>query len=98
MKLLTYLCVVLQVLDGLLTYCGVTFLPWGINAEGNPLLKHMMITIGVIPALILFKSFAIFFIFNIHRAGASWLFMLIVFGIYSFVVIAWIFLLFPLIA
>jgi hypothetical protein len=50
----------LQVMDGFLTAWGVSF--HGISAEGNPLIRTLMESIGTIPALIFVKSFAIIII------------------------------------
>lgn len=45
---------VLQLLDGVLTYAGVTSL--GLEAEGNPLLRYFMAQAGPAEALIYVKS------------------------------------------
>lgn len=47
----------LQVLDGVLTGIGISH--FGIHAEGNILLRFLMIEIGHIPALVIAKSIAI---------------------------------------
>lgn len=47
----------LQVLDGVLTAIGVTHL--GTAAEGNVLIRHLMQSIGALPALAIVKGFAI---------------------------------------
>lgn len=45
--------VALQLLDGILTLSGaVTF---GVSAEGNPILRQLMYSIGLVPALVLTK-------------------------------------------
>jgi hypothetical protein len=49
--------IILQVLDGLLTYTGISF--YGTHLEGNPVLKSIMDTIGAGPTLILAKGLAI---------------------------------------
>lgn len=48
---------VLQVLDGVLTASGVSF--FGMQAEGNMLIRVAMEQLGAIPALVLLKSIAI---------------------------------------
>lgn len=53
-----YLLVFLNILDAILTTIGMNRL--GLEAEGNPLLYHLMTRIGVIPALVLVKGFVIF--------------------------------------
>jgi hypothetical protein len=47
----------IQIADGVLTGIGVA--NFGVEAEGNPLLKSLMIQIGYIPALIITKGLAI---------------------------------------
>jgi hypothetical protein len=51
-----FLCV-LQAADGLLTSVGMA--RFGTSMEGNPLLRHLMETLGHIPALTLVKALAI---------------------------------------
>jgi len=48
---------VLQIADGCLTSIGVS--RFGIEAEGNPLLRGLMVQFGHIPTLALVKCFAI---------------------------------------
>jgi hypothetical protein len=47
----------LQIFDGFLTWLGVS--RFGINFEGNPLLRNMMISIGTEQALVITKITAI---------------------------------------
>jgi hypothetical protein len=49
--------IVLQVLDGVFTYIGV--LHYGIEIEGNPLVRNTFLAIGAAPTLLLFKGSAI---------------------------------------
>src|SRR3989344_7958161 len=51
--------IVLQVLDGILTYCGITHTSLGLDYEGNYLLVLLAIKVGVSTALILFKGVSI---------------------------------------
>jgi hypothetical protein len=54
---LIYTHILLQILDGLLTYFGM--LRFGVEYEGNPLINFTMETIGVAPALILYKGIGV---------------------------------------
>lgn len=47
----------LQIADGILTAIGI--FKFGVHAEGNPLLKSLMVAIGPVEALIVVKSIAI---------------------------------------
>lgn len=47
---------ILQVLDGILTAVGVSL--HGVDMEGNPLIRGLMVAVGPIPALIFVKSLA----------------------------------------
>lgn len=49
--------ILLQIFDGILTGLGMNF--FGTDMEGNVLLRTMMHTLGVVPALLVVKSFAI---------------------------------------
>lgn len=49
--------ILLQVLDGVLTACGVHI--YGVEREGNPLLKALMHEFGFLQALFIAKSFSI---------------------------------------
>lgn len=90
MKLLTLLCVLLQVADGILTGYGVTVLPAGLEAEGNTIVKEAMYSLGVIPALVLIKSAGIFAVIFMYRIKTCVEVMFCVFGFYSLVVVVWI--------
>lgn len=59
LRFIIFQLIFLQFLDGYLTYLGVSSL--GIDMEGNLLLKSLMESIGVVPALLIFKGIAIFF-------------------------------------
>ncbi len=48
------LLVLLQLLDGILTATGVG--TYGLQAEGNPMLRALMELVGAIPALLITKS------------------------------------------
>lgn len=61
--------VVVQVLDGYLTYRGIHDLGMGVEIEGNPLVAFAMSALGVRLALVLIKAFATAcgFILHTHR-------------------------------
>jgi hypothetical protein len=65
--------VTLQVLDGILTYAGMS--TFGLRAEGNPLLRGLMKLVGVLPAIAITKDACIAVIMTLcaqaHRI--SWL-------------------------
>jgi hypothetical protein len=67
------LIIALQILDGLLTLTGTYTL--GINAEGNPLLKSLMLSIGLVPALLLTKGLCVGIVLTLYlKARAiTWL-------------------------
>ena len=50
---LALILVVFQILDGALTYSGMS--TFGLRAEGNPLLRNFMELVGVLPAIALTK-------------------------------------------
>jgi len=50
------LFVLLQFLDGLLTYVGMTL---GVDGEGNPPIASLMSFIGIGPALLLIKTISV---------------------------------------
>ncbi len=52
--------ILLQILDGMLTAIGVS--SFGIAAEGNPFIRHLMDQFGYLPALIFVKTIAVFII------------------------------------
>ncbi len=62
-KILGLLLIAIQVLDGLLTAAGV--LNWGTAAEGNYLIRTLMDSIGLVPALIVVKSLAILIVLTL---------------------------------
>lgn len=64
---LILLCVVLQILDGTLTAIGLSIFPEGIDAEGNPLVKWIMVQIGIIPGLLILKSIAVLILLRVRR-------------------------------
>lgn len=94
MKLLTILCVLLQVIDGILTWYGVTTLPMRLDAEGNILVKTAMQAIGVIPALFLIKSFGIAITLKLYQIQSSKIILSVICGIYTISAIFWIIALF----
>ena len=59
---------VLQIVDGILTAHGLTI--FGVESEGNALLRTLMHYIGIAPTLLLAKSLAIAVIFSVCRYGA----------------------------
>lgn len=80
-------------MDGILTAYGVYTLPMGTEAEGNVILKHCMQYIGIVPAIILFKSLGIFITIQVRHLCCSWLPLFFVCGIYTVVDVSWIFIL-----
>ncbi len=82
---LTVVLVVLQILDGILTYAGMS--TFGLRAEGNPLLRSLMSIVGIIPAIAITKASCIAVIMALcaqaHRI--SWLPVALTFiaGIYA---------------
>jgi len=98
---LLYTLLICQPLDGILTYMGVS--RWGIIAEGNPLIRSSMGSIGIIPAILLFKIIAfilaLFFIFykDFFFNGSIKLADILLFfisNLYIIVVVIWIYVLF----
>lgn len=73
MPLITSALVILQVLDGALTYSGMR--TFGLAAEGNPLLRGLMNTMGILPGIALMKMVCIAIVLALcaqaHRI--SWL-------------------------
>jgi hypothetical protein len=55
--ILSSLLVALQIADLVLTAVGVSL--FGVNAEGNPLIRGLMQHMGILPALVIVKSVAI---------------------------------------
>lgn len=69
---------IFQILDGLLTYWGVS--RFGIDAEGNPVLHRMMHEIGEAPTLLLTKGLILFLLYQIRNNQSIkfeiWLFLI----------------------
>jgi hypothetical protein len=61
--------ITLQILDGILTSYGL--MTFGPHAEGNPLLASLMNQIGILPALILAKTFCISLVIFLHIQAKS---------------------------
>jgi Domain of unknown function (DUF5658) len=59
----------LQVMDGFLTFVGV--LTFGTVAEGNILIKTLIETVGVVPALVSVKAFAIGVIYVLYNLASN---------------------------
>ncbi len=62
-----------QILDGILTLSGtITF---GLSAEGNPILRQLMHSIGLVPALILTKlgCIALIGLLSLQASRVLWL-------------------------
>lgn len=93
-SLLFALCILLQVLDGIFTGYAATQSSLGINVEGNPLVKELMLLLGIFPALFLVKSLAIAFLLCLKRIETGIVVPLIVFGFYTPVVATWAYILF----
>lgn len=62
---LTLILIVLQVLDGLLTGIGVGRM--GLHAEGNPLIRELMMQFGAAPVLLIIKMTAIIIILTLAK-------------------------------
>lgn len=64
---------VMQFLDGLLTYAGVSIL--GVNMEGNSFIRVLMHAYGSFPALFLAKIFAVVmaFFLTMHSHRRRWI-------------------------
>lgn len=79
--------VLMQVLDGVLTWWGVS--NFGSSIEGNPLVKLLIDAFGAAPALIGIKliGIALSFAFIKLRAAKSLIFLA---GLYTGVVLIWI--------
>lgn len=61
LKYLLYILILLQILDGILTYYGLQFFNFNLKYEGNPLLRNMMKSYGVLNSLIIVKTIGILF-------------------------------------
>lgn len=66
---LTCTLIALQILDGILTTCGV--ITFGSSSEGNPLLTYLIQHVGVIPALLIAKGLCIGLVFFLHAQAQS---------------------------
>ena len=55
------LFILVQILDGVLTYMGVLHFDAGVEVEGNPLLRIAMLALGVRTALLIVKVAAMLF-------------------------------------
>lgn len=87
-------CIILQILDGVFTGYAATHSSLGLSVEGNPLVKQLMLLLGVFPALFLLKSLAIVFLVFLKKLKTSIVVPLIIFGFYSPVVATWAYILF----
>lgn len=94
MKILVLLCILLQILDGIFTGYGIFNSSLGVDAEGNPLVKYFINCLGVVPGLILVKSFAIAAVLYMQKNKVSPLAVGIVCGIYVPVVGTWAYIIF----
>ena len=86
---------VLQGLDGMLSYLGLRGSGWAGVVEGNPLVAHTMEVIGVVPALYAWKIMGslsgIFIYLKGERFGRITLLVLIaIYARYSVLVWLWI--------
>lgn len=87
----------LQILDGLLTYAGVTYLGVGTLCEGNPVVRHMMDEYGVINGLLIAKTLGIslnvFFLRRFREMVMLRYVMLVVNIVYTLSAFHWIYIL-----
>ena len=89
-----------QIADGILTYIGV--ISFGtVNVEGNYMLRYLMSSIGVIPALVSAKLIAciiIIIVYNMiraHQVNKKMLALIVsILLLYSAAIIAWCYILF----
>lgn len=87
--LLIFACIILQILDGAFTGYGAINSSLGVDVEGNPFIKLMMINFGIIPALVVVKSCAIYAIYFLKRQNTpTWCFA-VIFGIYFPIILLW---------
>jgi hypothetical protein len=61
------LLIFLQAADGVLTSVGIS--RFGLAAEGNPILRHLMAQFGHIPTLMILKLFAVAIIVGLVRTA-----------------------------
>lgn len=94
-KLLVSLLCLFQILDGLFTFLGVQ--RFGLEAEGNPIVKYFIVLIGLFPALFLLKSLSavlILFLGSHASSNAKVEGMLYaIFLFYLYVLAAWVYVL-----
>lgn len=81
----------LQVLDGLVTYCGVNV--YGTQGEGNPIIRHLIELWGPLYALVLVKGIAILLIAQMAKLPSNHLkpVLFVLCFIYLNVVAIWIY-------
>lgn len=103
-QLLTIIHVILQILDGSLTYYGVYL--YGIGVEGNRLIVKLMELLGVEFGLIIPKTLGILFVYYIYCLYKNFnhlskiifvrffLILIIINMIYTLVVSQWVYFLF----
>lgn len=91
MKLLVLVCILLQIFDGIFTGMGVTYLPLGLDAEANPILKYSMQTAGVATTLVLTKSFCIAVLLYMSKFRQLFVALFFVCGLYSVAALFWIY-------
>ena len=89
MRLLILLCILLQVLDGVFTGYAASVSSYGTLVEGNPLVRHIMDVVGIVPGLVLVKGGAIYALFLCARFSVGYLGLSVVFTLYFFVVLVW---------
>lgn len=77
---------ILQILDGLLTFWGVS--NFGPNVEGNPLVKSLIEKFGADAALLSIKLFGIFLSFLFVKLEAHKVLIFLT-GLYGGVVLIW---------
>lgn len=73
LPLVATILVGLQILDGALTLTGM--FKFGVSAEGNPLLRELMSSLGLVPGLILTKLLCIVVVLTLcrHASRITWL-------------------------
>lgn len=90
MRVLITLCIILQILDGVLTGYASQVSSYGTAVEGNPLVRYIMEVVGVVPGLFLVKGGAILMLMLLARLGVGRVALSIVFILYFFVVLLWV--------
>lgn len=96
-KTMLKLLIVAQILDALFTLTGIHCLGMGLAIEGNPLMRYMMATFGAIPAMVVVKGVAIFFLRSMlaldkYAIGVK-LIVTSLAALYTFVVMTWVYVL-----